>query len=265
MSAFGLVRTCVPPTVARNQESKQAIKRQGRNHTQRRQVIARVNERIKRRSAALRRLIVMTTTSAAPAVRASGRPAAGQPVPGFVAADRASDVVGRQGRSVHRHHHYERADKPLGRPHIENGKRFAVPNSKIKWDRGNPTGHGIIFIGHGLEIHCYLPPAGKVCASRLLRDFPLLTKAHIFPAVRRSEQLGELILRWRFVIKSHWSANMLMSSRPSPPQNRVDISTRDLARRWRKRLDKSSEEIEAAVAKVHKAASVIKELQTKRA
>ena len=36
-----------------------------------------------------------------------------------------------------------------GRRHIENGKRFAVPNTKIKWDRGNPTGHGIIFIGYG--------------------------------------------------------------------------------------------------------------------
>jgi len=32
----------------------------------------------------------MTITSAAPAVRASGRPAAGHPVPGFVAADRGS-------------------------------------------------------------------------------------------------------------------------------------------------------------------------------
>jgi hypothetical protein len=54
----------------------------------------------------------------------------------------------------------ERDDKPLRRPHIENGKRFVVPNSKIKWDSGNPTGHGIIFIGHGLEILCYLPPGG---------------------------------------------------------------------------------------------------------
>ena len=53
-----------------------------------------------------------------------------------------------------------RDDKPLGRPHIENGKRLAVPNSKIKWDSGNPTGHGIIFIGHGLEVYCYLPPGG---------------------------------------------------------------------------------------------------------
>ena len=33
-----------------------------------------------------------------------------------------------------------RDDKPLRRPHIENGKRVAVPNTKIKWDRGNPTG-----------------------------------------------------------------------------------------------------------------------------
>jgi hypothetical protein len=31
---------------------------------------------------------------------------------------------------------------------------------KIKWDRGNPTGHGIIFIGGGDEVYCYLPPGG---------------------------------------------------------------------------------------------------------
>ena len=53
-----------------------------------------------------------------------------------------------------------RDDIPLGRPHVENGKRFAVPNTKIKWDRGNPTGHGIIFIGYGDEVLCYVPPGG---------------------------------------------------------------------------------------------------------
>ena len=53
-----------------------------------------------------------------------------------------------------------RDDIPLGRPHVENGKRFAVPNTKIKWDRGNPTGHGIIFIGNGAEVFCYVPPGG---------------------------------------------------------------------------------------------------------
>ena len=43
---------------------------------------------------------------------------------------------------------------------------------------------------------------------------------------------------------------MVSLSRPKPPQNRVAISTRDLARRMRKRLNKTTEGIEAAVAKV---------------
>ena len=45
----------------------------------------------------LRRIIIVATTSAVPVVRASGRPAAGHPVPDFVAADQASDLVGRPG------------------------------------------------------------------------------------------------------------------------------------------------------------------------
>ena len=53
-----------------------------------------------------------------------------------------------------------RDDIPLRRRHIEDGKRFAVPNTRIKWDRGNPTGHGIIFIGYGDEVLCYVPPGG---------------------------------------------------------------------------------------------------------
>jgi hypothetical protein len=55
----------------------------------------------------------------------------------------------------------ERDDEPFQRPHIENGKRFVVPNNKIKWGSGNPTGHGIIFIGERSgEVLCYLPPGG---------------------------------------------------------------------------------------------------------
>ena len=45
----------------------------------------------------LRRIIIVATTSAVPVVRASGRPAAGHLVPDFVAADQASDLVGRPG------------------------------------------------------------------------------------------------------------------------------------------------------------------------
>jgi hypothetical protein len=54
----------------------------------------------------------------------------------------------------------ERPDGPLGRPHRESGQRIVVPNHKIKWDDGNPTGHGIIFIGMGGQVYCYVPPGG---------------------------------------------------------------------------------------------------------
>lgn len=52
-----------------------------------------------------------------------------------------------------------REDAPLGRAHIANGTRIPIPNFKIKWDKGNPTGHGWVFIGAG-GVYCYLPPGG---------------------------------------------------------------------------------------------------------
>ena len=54
----------------------------------------------------------------------------------------------------------ERSDGPLGRPHREVGERVVVPNNKIKWDEGNPTGHGIIFLGTNGQVYCYVPPGG---------------------------------------------------------------------------------------------------------
>ena len=54
----------------------------------------------------------------------------------------------------------ERPDGPLGRPHRELGEKIVVPNHKIKWDDGNPTGHGIIFIGTAGQVFCYVPPGG---------------------------------------------------------------------------------------------------------
>ena len=48
----------------------------------------------------------------------------------------------------------ERPDGPLGRMHREVDKQVLVPNSKIKWDDGNPTGHGIIFMGTGGKVYC---------------------------------------------------------------------------------------------------------------
>ena len=54
----------------------------------------------------------------------------------------------------------ERPDEPLGRRHITPGTRVIVPNHKIKWDNGNPTGHGVIFIGPSGQVLCYVVPGG---------------------------------------------------------------------------------------------------------
>jgi hypothetical protein len=47
-----------------------------------------------------------------------------------------------------------------GKGVIPNGTRMPVPNHKIKWDNGNPTGHGIIFIGTQGQVYCYVTPGG---------------------------------------------------------------------------------------------------------
>jgi hypothetical protein len=43
----------------------------------------------------------------------------------------------------------DRDDAMLGRPHVEIGTEIEVPDTKLKWDRGNPTGHAVIFLGGG--------------------------------------------------------------------------------------------------------------------
>jgi hypothetical protein len=47
-----------------------------------------------------------------------------------------------------------------GKGEIPNGTKIPVPNYKIKWDEGNPTGHGIIFIGVQGQVYCYVVPGG---------------------------------------------------------------------------------------------------------
>jgi Protein of unknown function (DUF3606) len=55
---------------------------------------------------------------------------------------------------------------------------------------------------------------------------------------------------------------MLRTSAARKDRNRVDISSKDLARHWCKRLKKSRAEIEAAIAKVgDNAETVTKELR----
>ena len=58
---------------------------------------------------------------------------------------------------------------------------------------------------------------------------------------------------------------MVTPYRPKPPRNHVAVSTKDLARRMRKRLNRTTEEIEAAVARVkNNAETAIKESEAKR-
>ena len=47
-----------------------------------------------------------------------------------------------------------------GKGILPDGTRIAVPNEKMKWDAGNPTGHGIIFIGSQGQVYCYVAPGG---------------------------------------------------------------------------------------------------------
>ncbi len=49
-----------------------------------------------------------------------------------------------------------RDDGPLGRPHVPVGTEILVPDHKLKWDRGNPTGHAIIFLAHGWDVQNYI-------------------------------------------------------------------------------------------------------------
>jgi hypothetical protein len=71
---------------------------------------------------------------------------------GFADAYYADEVVTRNGKN------YAiitdtRDDVPLGRPHVPVGTEIEIPNHKYKWDRGNPTGHNIIFLSHPGQNH----------------------------------------------------------------------------------------------------------------
>lgn len=54
----------------------------------------------------------------------------------------------------------ERPDEPRKRPHVPVGTKVVVPNHKLKFDQGNPTGHGVIFLSTTGHVFCYLPPGG---------------------------------------------------------------------------------------------------------
>jgi hypothetical protein len=54
----------------------------------------------------------------------------------------------------------DRPDKPRGRPHVEIGTEIEIPNNKLKWDKSNPTGHGVLFLSRAGYVFCYVQPGG---------------------------------------------------------------------------------------------------------
>ena len=53
-----------------------------------------------------------------------------------------------------------RPDEPRGRPHVAIGTEIEIPNNKLKWDKSNPTGHGIVFLSRNGYVFCYVQPGG---------------------------------------------------------------------------------------------------------
>jgi hypothetical protein len=54
----------------------------------------------------------------------------------------------------------DRPDEPRGRPHVDVGTEIEIPNNKLKWDKSNPTGHGVVFLSRAGYVFCYVQPGG---------------------------------------------------------------------------------------------------------
>lgn len=58
----------------------------------------------------------------------------------------------------------DRPDEPRGRPHVPLGTEIQIPDFKLKWDKANPTGHAIVFLGGGYKnerwVFCFVQGTG---------------------------------------------------------------------------------------------------------
>ncbi len=53
-----------------------------------------------------------------------------------------------------------RDDKQFGRPHVPPGTIIEIPKEKLKYDRGNPTGHNVIFLSRERYVFCFIQGTG---------------------------------------------------------------------------------------------------------
>ncbi len=54
----------------------------------------------------------------------------------------------------------DRPDEPLRRLHIPVGTKIEIPPHKLKFDRGNPTGHAIVFMSATRQVYCFVQNTG---------------------------------------------------------------------------------------------------------
>jgi len=54
----------------------------------------------------------------------------------------------------------DREDAPRRRPHRSIGEEFEIPDHKLKWDAGNPTGHQILFLSRSGTVYCFVLGTG---------------------------------------------------------------------------------------------------------
>ena len=47
-----------------------------------------------------------------------------------------------------------------GRPHVPVGTEIEIPDRKLKFDAGNPTGHAIVFLSSGGAVFCFVQAGG---------------------------------------------------------------------------------------------------------
>ena len=48
----------------------------------------------------------------------------------------------------------------LHRPHVPVGTVIEIPDNKLKWDRGNPTGHAVVFLSTSNHVYCFVQGTG---------------------------------------------------------------------------------------------------------
>jgi hypothetical protein len=47
-----------------------------------------------------------------------------------------------------------------GRTPVPVGTIVEIPQEKLKWDRGNPTGHAVVFLSSGGFVYCFVQGTG---------------------------------------------------------------------------------------------------------